>query len=300
MGSDLACMVRRPDVNYIFYKQGAGGNTQPGNDAMFFYSEAPGTSATSTTAFTGSASTMALVGYRINQYNQYYPKTPVMERLGENLTWGGLPDTAGVANPGGMVFLPTTLAGNWTYTLGTPPYNTSAAVNQADTTHYQVLSDMAFRMEVCFLVKGGTYALSGTTAVSGTTGYSNAPTAIAPTVPRPYLTTHYFAGGDAPDLAGNVYGFPPDLGGVVVTIAVLDNTSRKIITGSQLTTLSSALGDSLSGNATVGNVQPTPVLTAQAWQNQISQTGFAQTVNIPQRVLSQVRIYERTFYLDEN
>ena len=41
MGSDLARMVKRPDVNYIFCKN-TGGGTTGANDAMFFYSEAPG------------------------------------------------------------------------------------------------------------------------------------------------------------------------------------------------------------------------------------------------------------------
>ena len=300
MGSDFGAMARRTDVNYIFYKQSNGGNTQPGNDAMYFYAEAPGTSATSTTVTTGSASTMALVGYRINQYNKYYPNTPVMERLGENLTWAGNPDTSGVVNPGRMVFLPSTLAGTWTYTLGTPPYNASGSANQDDKTHYQLLSDMVFRMEFCFLLKSGTYAIPGARVVTGTTGYSNAPTAIPTTVPQPYVTGNYFTAAGLPDVGGSVYGFPPDLGGIVVTIAVLNRTSRKVVPNGNLTTLGAALGDSLPGNTTIGNVQTNPQLTAQVWQNKLLQNGFAQSVNIPQSALSQVRISERTFYLDAN
>jgi hypothetical protein len=304
MGSDLAAMVRRTDVNYIFYKNG-NSSTSGASDAMFFYSEAPGyisASATSAMATTGSASTMALVGYRINQYNSLYPGIPVMERLGESLTWGGTPDTTGTF-PGGPVSLPATLAGNWTYTLGNPPYNANtngAGGNQNDTAHYQVLSDMVFRMEFCFLLKSGTYALSGTNVVTGTTGYSNVPTAIPAAVPQPYVTGNYFAGGSAPDLAGNVYGFPPDLGGIVVTIAVLDDNSRKIIPSSSLSVLASNLPDSLSGNTAAGSVQLNPQFTAQVWQNQLLQNGFAQTVGIPQKALQQVRVYERTFYLDAN
>src|SRR5581483_2356706 len=79
MGSDFAAMVRRGDVNYIFYKNGNSA-TSGSSDAMFFYSEAPGylsASATSAMATTGSASTVALVGYRINQYNTFYKGVPV-------------------------------------------------------------------------------------------------------------------------------------------------------------------------------------------------------------------------------
>jgi prepilin-type N-terminal cleavage/methylation domain-containing protein len=309
MGSDFASMVRRADVNYIFYKQANGGSTQPGNDAMYFYSEAPGYLNPSAAAGTsGSASTMALVGYRINQYNSYYSGIPVMERLGENLTWAGTPDTTGTF-PGGMVFLTnpvsaaSTLAGNWAYTLGLPPYNANVQGNQEDTSHYQVLSDMVFRMEFCFLLKSGTYALSGTSAVTGTTGYSNAPTAILPTtIPTAGIptTTNYFTGGASPDIPGNVYGFPPDLAGIVVTIAVLDDASRKLIPSGNLPALAAALSDSLSGNTTPGNVQANPESTAQAWQAQLVQNGFAQSVHVPQTALAQVRVYERTFYLDAN
>jgi prepilin-type N-terminal cleavage/methylation domain-containing protein len=313
VGSDLAGMARRPDVNYIFYKNGAAA-AGSSSDAMFFYSEAPGYLDPDAVTTSGSASTTALVGYRINENNQYYPGTPVLERLGETLTWGGAPDTTGT-NPGGMVFLPYTLAGNWTYTLGTPPYAPLDAANSQnshyDTAHYQVLSDMVFRMELCFLVKSGTYAVSGTSAVTGTTGYSNAPTAISTKIPQPYVTDHYFTGATAPDLAGNVYGFPPDLVGVVVTIAVLDNTSRGTIANGGVAKLAAALNDSLPasaptglnttpGDTTVGDVQADPEPTSQIWQSQLEQSGFAQFVGIPALAAQQVRVYERTFYLDEN
>jgi hypothetical protein len=308
MGSDLAAMVRRSDVNYIFYKQPAGGSDQPGNDAMFFYAEAPGylnAGANSAMITTGSGSEMALVGYRINQYNSYFTGTPVLERLGESLTWGGVPDTTGTF-PGGMVYLTTplsatsTLAGNWTYTLGLPPYNANVQGNQEDVSHYQVLSDMVFRMEVCFLLKSGTYVLSGTTAVTGTTGYSNAPTALPPAIPGPYITSNYFTSSALPDLAGNVYGFPPDLYGIVVTIAVLDDQSRKIVPSGSLPALAATLSDSLSGDTTPGTVVENPELPAQVWQAKLLQNGLAQSVDIPQAALQQVRVYERTFYLNAN
>jgi len=267
----------------------------------------------------GSAGTMSLVGFRINSNNTFYPNTPVMERFGENLTWGGTPDTNGTTNPGGMVFLTnplsatSTLAGNWSYILGAPPYQT-----QTDTGHFQLLSDMVFRMEFCFLLKSGTYAYPGGSTVKGATGYSNAPTALP--FAAPYVTSNYFTGSNSPDLAGNVYGLPPDLGGIVVTIAVLDNTTRKILPSGGLASLGAALNDSIPttfpsginatpGDTTVGDVYALPpagtaqtwqISTAQIWQSQLQQSGFAQSLNIPQIAVQQVRVYERTFYLDAN
>jgi hypothetical protein len=274
---------------------------------MFFYSESPGylsSSATTTMATTGSASPISLVGYRINQNNQFYSGLPVLERLGENLTWAGSPDST-FTYPGGPVFLTNpvtaacTLAGNWAGTLGTPPYNQGASVN--DTFHYQLMSDLVFRMEYCFLLKSGTFALSGTTVTTAASGYSNAPTAIPPTVSRPYVTSNYFTGAQLPDLAGNVYGFPPDLAGIVVTIGVLDNTSRKSISPGGVAALAAALGDSLSGGTSLGanGVTTNPVFTAQTWQDTILASGFGQSLSppIPQADLAQVRFYEHTFYL---
>jgi type II secretory pathway pseudopilin PulG len=324
MAIDFSRMPRRADVNYVFYKNTAGTPTSGSSDAMFFYADAPGvlsTTASNNFATTGSASSMALVGYRINQYNPVYNKIPVMERLGETLTWAGTPDSTGTF-PGGAVFLPTnfvptsgsfaacTLPGNWTFTLGQPPYNGQA--NQGDTLHYQVLSDMVFRLEVCFLLKSGTYAVPGGGSVtSSTSGYSNAPTALSGTTATPstwpYITNNYFApvpsSGGAPDLPGNVYGYPPDLAGIVVTIAVLDKTSRKMVSSGGLATLAAALPDSLNGSTTTlgqNAVVPVPQnaqLPAEVWQSDIITPGFA---GMPQAALSQVRIFEHTFYLSPN
>jgi hypothetical protein len=193
-------------------------------------------------------------------------------------------------------------------------------VSTNDTSHYQLLSDMVFRMEFCFLLKSGTYALPGNialtstgTVVTGSTGYSNAPTAIPASLAQ-YVTSNYLTGARAQgawDLAGNVYGFPPDLGGIVVTIAVLDSTSRKLLPSGGLLKLGAALNDSLplsqpsgttatAGDTALGDVYAAPTGTAQIWQSQLQQSGFAQSLGIPQGALNQVRVYERTFYLDAN
>jgi len=343
MGNDLAGMPRRSDINYIFYKNNGAGSTGS-SDAMFFYSQAPGyidpTALGNSASTSGSASPMALVGYRINQNTPFYTGTPVLERLGESLTWAGATDTSGTDNPGAMVYLSSpvsslfsmhgswfpTLASNWAYTVGTPPYDGPAQesggeISPYDTSHYQVIGENVFRMEFCFLLKSGTYSIPGGTVVTGSTGYSNAPTAIPAMVSasgsQGYITSSYFGGasstGSQADLPGNVYGFPPDLYGIVVTIAVLDNTSRKIVPAGGLSRLAAALNDSLPaappngyspqpGVTTLGSsgVQANPEPTAQIWQSELEQQGFAEALGIPQPALQRVRVYERTFYLDEN
>jgi type II secretory pathway component PulJ len=68
MSSDFAGMVKRPDIDYAFGRPS-------GNDALFFYSEAPALADNTSTY----SNTCALVGYRINSSNQ-------LERLGKGLT----------------------------------------------------------------------------------------------------------------------------------------------------------------------------------------------------------------------
>ena len=316
MAGDFANMLKRKDVNYIFCKQPITSGAV--NDAMFFYSEAP---AYFDTGASGAArSSAALIGYRVHfnpdpTDSTNTKTTPQLERFSQVLTWDGLP-TGGTGSSylaGGMTFLtyssgssPTplgasTLAGQWPQMLAGPPY-----LSGTNSDYYHVLSDQVFRMETCFLLKKGTYALSGTSVTTGTTGYSNAPTAIPTTVTQPIVTGNYFNGTTSPDLAGNVYGFPPDLAGIVVTIALLDNSSRKILTGSQLAKIAEQLPDSLSGLTTVGAVYSTPgvssqpQLPAQAWQNTINASGFSGSFSpaVPQSALSQIRIYQRIFYFN--
>ena len=69
----------------------------------------------------------------------------------------------------------------------------------------------------------------------------------------------------------------------MVTIAVLDTNSRKMIPSRNLLALAAFLGDSLSGNTTIPNgmtpayIQSNPQFTAQVWQNQLLQSGLAQS-----------------------
>jgi prepilin-type N-terminal cleavage/methylation domain-containing protein len=151
MANDFAGMVKRQDVDYVFAKQ-------TGNDTMFFYSRAPAYFDTSPTVT--AKGLIALVGYRINTSFQ-------LERLGKGLTWDGT--SAAPPAPGGMVFLTTpaiagttptpgttpfpasTLAGNWSSTLGAAP-----GYNSGTDTDYHVLSDQTYRMEITFLLKDGT------------------------------------------------------------------------------------------------------------------------------------------------
>ncbi len=189
IAADVAGMVLRPDVDFIFSKN-------PGNDTVFFYSESPG-------FFHGNSgfeehSPLSLVGYRVNPDSD----PPLsLERLGKGLAWTGVPSGA---EGGSAVFLtypdpgptptasPTpfpksTLAGNWTDTLGSPGEHTDG-----EDDDYHTLSSNVFRFEYCFQLKDGTFS------------------------EKPYGPTRTSPEGMT------------DVSAIVVAIAILDDTSRQL------------------------------------------------------------------------
>jgi len=128
MADDFARMVRRKDIDYIFWKAGTNtGAANPANDAMYFYTEGASyfDSATSfSTTGPGYSyvelqkNSVSLVGYRVNNlstssdYNQ-------LERLGKALSWDGeagynsaLYPTYNSGQPNVEVFLTYPPAGN--------------------------------------------------------------------------------------------------------------------------------------------------------------------------------------------
>jgi hypothetical protein len=299
LGTDIARMVRRPDVDYLFVKQ--TGNGVGANDKMFFYSEAPAFY-DGDPAKLQERSSVALLGYRINAAFQ-------LERLGKLLTWDGLPgaaSAAAAATPGGVMFLTrpsaavnpdplSTLAGNWPTTIGTlsdsPPYSGS-------DTDYHVLAAQVFRLELCYLLKpvllnSGVYqaAAYAGVPVANPTDRTNNLTATAPPAATDDAGSGYVAGSrwyDVPDSRGyqcinNTSGAAvwktlgvQDVAGIVVAIAVLDPASTKIlpttsvtlngaqVTTPNLSTLIGALADlPLANTAAANNTVPDLTLSPQ-------------------------------------
>ena len=295
MSVDIAKMVKRKDADCIFYKG-------PQNDAMFFYSEAPAYYAYDTNTARGNKNSVALIGYRINAANPDYPNTPVLERLGMGLTWDGASSSSA---PGGLVFLTalagsavpdpaSTLDGNWSKTIGTVA---SGYSNGDDPGSYHVLGDLVYRMEIQFLLTDGTLSNIPVTnpapvsannlSASGLPTVSNGSPNYAPGS-RWFDTSAsrgYICASAAPGAAvWNPIGVQ-DISAIVVTLAVLDSNSRKIITGD------------ITGVPLVDAVDATPV--AKTWMAAINNSAsFASASGIPQAAAAQVRIYQRTFYLN--
>lgn len=246
MTGDIAKMLKRTDVDYLFSKQ-------TGNDKMFFYSEAPAFYDGGSSSF-APRSSVALAGYRINADYQF-------ERLGKLLSWSGSAGT----QPGGVVFLtypPATtpsatpapmpaslLENNWSAAIGSQP-----GYDGTDDD-YHVLADQACRLEFCFQLKNGKYALDP-------------------------------SGGTAT----NIHSLK-DVAAIVVGLVVLDAASQKIV---DIAKVSEAFADPTAAELAANP----PTLMAKRWRGQLLSGDVAKSAGIPQAAASQIRIYERHFYLN--
>jgi len=296
MANDFSRMPKRTDMDCIFSNQAT-------NDAMFYYSEAPAYYDGSASDFT-NRNTTALIGYRINSAYQ-------LERLGKLLTW----DTSATsATPGSVVFLtypptasspsptasPTpwpasTLTGNWGAAIGSP-------VGSGTDADYHVIGDQVFRMAFCYLLKP--YTVSGTTypGFYSVNPYNNLIPVHAGGTTTGTVTGTFQGTGQGTGLQ--------DVEAIIVAIAILDDVSRKIVpttvSGSSIPNLGGLVSKfpdptpfDLQTPVTATSTPPTPILMAQNWLASMNTSGFAATAGIPQSAAAQIRIYQRSFYLNK-
>lgn len=215
---------------------------QNANDSLFFYSEAPGYFDSSPGA--SAKSPVSLVGYRINSNNQ-------LERLGKGLTWDGAPGAAAGGSPVFLTFPDgsttpdplSTIAGNW------PAL--------ASDSNYHILSSQTYRLEIAFLIKPFTEA-NGTVRP-----------AVLSNTPWDTRQGHTTVNG------------LQDVSAIVVAIAILDDTSRKIVNNTSQ--MVGALPDSTDA---------TPIAQTWADSNYLTDSGL-----IP-AAAGRIRIYQRYFPLD--
>jgi hypothetical protein len=83
-----------------------------------------------------------------------------------------------------------------------------------------------------------------------------------------------------------------DVSAVIVALAILDNGSRKFVNNASQ--MDSALLDPSNADLSTNP----PKLMAQTWDTAVNSTNFASKSGIPQAAASQVRTYQRTFYLN--
>lgn len=260
MSKDFAGMVLRSDVDYRCKGMDAAVTMSGANDTIYFYSEAPG-SFTSTTPVSQKCP-IALLGYRVNTNNPYFPGIPVLERLGKGLTWDGSPDSNN-----GVLFSPAALTAykgaSGAVTVGSPP-------NYDDGTDddFHVLGEGVYRFEYAYLLKPNSKE-------AGTGSYVS----LVP-----------FSKTDSQHQSVN--GFK-DVAAIVVTLAILDPESCKKVPASAYADLIKSLADA---QASGFSGMPT---TAKNWLNTVNSPGFASACGIPQVAAGQFRIYQRTFYFNQ-
>ena len=310
MAIDIGKMVKRGDNDTVFAKLDGG------NDAMFFFSEAPAFSSDSK-----GKGTTALIGYRITFNNKFLPNRPLLERLGKGLSWDGkTSDTT----TGGMIFLTTpsgsatptnssTIPGNWT-TLGALAGNNNCAYGDGKDTDYDVLSDLAYRMELAFLLKDGSMSTkpilstaptgwpSGSTyyyetssdptvTSDSTAGYAVGSRWYNTTTQQGYICRSAAMGSAIWDRIG-----VQDVTAIIVGLALLDSLSQKIIPASSYKSMIATLPDPSAGDLSA----TPPKLMAQTWTSVMRSPSFAQDCGIPKAAAGQIRIYQRYFYLNGN
>jgi prepilin-type N-terminal cleavage/methylation domain-containing protein len=295
MASDLAAMPKRPDIDYYFSK-----TLSNGSDRFFFYSEGPGTIA-STYITQNSAS---LIGYEINSSYQ-------LQRLGYGLNWD---QASGNATPL-YSLTQLTFPGTATYPLYRPdPASTindvagsgwGSIVASTTSTNYHVLADMVFRLTYCFLLKDGTYSIKPVYASA--TSVANPPTVTSDassnfTAGSLWWDTQYNRAYICVNPTTGAAVWRPlgwdDVAGVVVTMALLDGNSRVIVSKmSKTMAATAALFTDPVGNNTDLQATP-PILPATAWQTTMNGAGFVGATGLPATVAAQIRIYQRCIYLN--
>lgn len=155
------------------------------NDKMFFYSESPGF----TTLATDQASTLSLVGYRVNTNAQ-------MERLGSGLGWTSasapvfLSYATNTLATNSAPIGASTLEGAWGSVLG------SGSSYEGTSSDYHLIADGIFRVAFTFRKSDGSYVL-------------------------PYVLLNSSSSDASKGVLSGVTS-------VIVTLAVLDADSRKI------------------------------------------------------------------------
>ena len=275
MGVDFDRMVKRPDVDYSTFKSGTAGtlpsppyasstatNTQPqpGNDFLAFYTETAGYYSGSGTAPTGiQKSAVSLVAYNMapDPYNQN-GQVNVLCRLGKTLGWE--PNAPSWQN---MTYLPAMLTTQWPNLFNS---------NQQDAD-YQTVGNMVLRIEYTYLLK------------PCNTGTPPLPARLSITPWNPAATPAH----------SSINGFQ-DVAAIVVTIAVLDSTSRAVVQDYSKLGSNKIFTDAVEGSTDPkygGDI-------AAAWSAAIFAPTFASSANIPARAASAVHIYQRYFYLDSS
>ena len=183
-----------------------------------------------------------------------------LERMGVGLVWNGV-STADTP----VVFLPLTIAASW-------PSATDLTASPTPEPRAEVIGPQVFRFEYYYLLKGQ--------VVSGTTY-------------NPIFT-------DTPwdtRISGHTnISSMRDVAAIIADIAVVDPKSRVLLIDAQIATLAGTLID--YGGSAAANC-PSPDWQAPGELRRQWQCALDSTVGLPRATISGIRVYERSFYLNQ-
>jgi prepilin-type N-terminal cleavage/methylation domain-containing protein len=336
MATDFSSMVRRRDVDTLFWKNDAG------NDAMFFFTEGQGFFSSS---YVDShlAGELSFTGYRVtnrttaakNGGYDLYPNH-VLDRVSRGLDWspppGGNTSDAeeflvffpGVAVPDGKDVLknkPGELTLPITHKSFCPPPTYD---NPTEEGYTNVLADGVYRMEFCYQLKDGTLSNVPVLASAGALNKLNAsaPPTLTDDVSQGYVAgasrwwcrndakgiqRGYLCTSSAKGAARWSYLGLNDVSSIIVAIAILEHNNRKTIKPDStapsqidratMAKMVAALPDSKDPESDFALTPPK--LIAQKWTLAMNKGTFAKdSGDIPVAAASQVRIYQRAFNLE--
>ncbi|MEN3371320.1 MAG: hypothetical protein V7609_3463 [Verrucomicrobiota bacterium] len=256
MATDFTRMVRRNDIDF-YGKDTTAGTNRPmnGNDQIAFYSDVRGYYTDSNPSPTATPTRnqrnpISLIGYTVSSDPSGRPQ---LVRLAKGLTWESNNGWQGISH------LPIQIIFRWPNVF---QFNTtsSATYNGMTDADFEVISDSVVRFEYCYL-------LQPTSTAAATVSFVPYSTAI---------TGHSTA------------DFCTDVAAIVVSLAILDPSSRVIVTD-----YSELISQTLFQDATAMD-------TAAFWTTAINQPAFATTARIPKTAASAVRVYQRRFSLIGN
>jgi len=182
----------------------------------------------------------------------YRVKENRLERLGYGLSWDGAP-------PVGMVYLTK----NGTSIIAESTLRVAYGTILGGDENFQTIGYGIFRFEVHFLLKP---------VAGGNTIFSESP---------------FLAGGSSP--FSNSGSGLNDLAGILVTIALIDQESRNILSESDLTQLANKFSDNISESSDDSSSE---LLPFSDWDQVASR---ADELNIPIKAASHVRVYRRLY-----
>ena len=248
LSTDLGRMIRRRDLDF-YGKDTTFGTDRPmtGNDQLAFYSEVSGFYSSSLPSPTAPPTRNNRSPSSLVAYtlsNDLIGR-PQLVRLAKGLTWEADKGWSNIA------YLPMKILDQWP-NLFTVSGSAYSGMQDSDFT---VVSESVVRFEYCYLLQPTKIAAAGFSTIP----YNQS------------ITGH------------SERDFYQDIASLVVAIAILDPSSRVIVSNySQLTS------QGLFADASTTDISAN-------WETKILQPGFASTAQIPLKAASAVRVYQRRF-----